>query len=565
MQRIKKYDRTPDGSAKSPSVWIAVYLALFLLAAGTIRVQLMPDARIVAQSHKQYWATVEISSSRGKIEDRNGVPLAVSVPSVSFFIDPKFWNPASSDVLAPVFGASAAKKFSLPLNGRFHWVARNVGVSKAEALAGQKVPGLYTVTEKTRVYPHGSLASHVLGFCDIDGYGQSGIELAWNHILFSPPRSRFMTRDSSGRTIDTMGGKSRADVETAGSIKLTLDSRVQQIMEWRLADGARAVEAEWAAGVCVDPATGEIIALASYPALNPSDRKNLVNQRVVRNNVVGRVFEPGSIFKPITMAIALETGAASPGSTYECKGTIKVADRIIRDNNMRSHGRETLTQVLMNSCNVGMSTMSMNVQRHQAYGLLKQFGFGSLTDVEIAGEEAGLVQPSEEWLGAVAANVFIGQGIAVTQLQAVMAIASIANGGTLLKPYIIAEARDSDGKLLHKGNRRVRYQVMSKQTADFVRNAMKMVVSDGGGKPAFSKRTVIAGKTGTAQVAAAGSYAKGQYVASFVGFWPADNPKYAMLISIGEPKGRRYYGGQLSAPVFKAIVEDVVQITQAKS
>lgn len=563
MLRIRERGN-PDKNSHSHFVWVAAALALLVLAAGTVLVHLSPDARIVAQSERQYWATVTVSSSRGRIEDRNGISLAVSVPSASFFIDPKFWDPVNAPALAPVFGAAAATKFAQPLGGRFHWVARGVAASKAEALTKQKIQGLYSLTEKVRIYPHGSLASHVLGFCDIDGQGQSGIELAWNHILFSPPRTRFMTRDSSGRAINTMGGKSGVAVETAGSIKLTLDSRIQQIMEWRLAEGAKAVSAEWAAGVCIDPSTGEIIALASYPTLDPNDRRNLVNAHTVRNNVVGRVFEPGSIFKPITMAVALESGAATQSTTFVCKGTIAVADKIIRDNNMRAHGHENMTQVLMNSCNVAMSTMAMNMERYQAYGLLKQFGFGEKTDVEIAGEEAGLVQPPEHWLGTVTANVFIGQGIAVTPLQAVMAIGSVANGGTLLKPYIVDEARDSDGKLLHKGSRRVRYQVMSKQTASFIKSAMKMVVSDGGGKQAASKRVVIAGKTGTAQVAASGAYAKGQYVASFIGFWPVENPKYAMLISIGEPKGKRYYGGELAAPVFKSIVEDVVQITQVK-
>jgi len=563
MPKIKR-NIEAAGRSRSRSVWLAVYLMFLALAAGTAWVQLNPNTRIVEQSQKQYWATVAVSSSRGRIEDRNGISLAVSVPATSFFIDPKFWSPDSAGVLTPIFGAETAKKFAKPLNGRFHWVARNLSTPQAEALAREKVPGLYTLTEKTRVYPHGSLASHVLGFCDIDGNGLSGIELAWNHILFSPQRTRLITRDLSGRAVDSMGGKSGIGKDTAGSIKLTLDSRIQQIVEWRLAEGAKAVQAEWASGVCVDPYTGEIIALASYPALDLGNRKSFADERTIRNNVVGRVFEPGSIFKPVSMAIALEVGATSPAAKYQCKGSVRVADKIIHDNNNQAHGIETLTQVLMNSCNVGMSTMAMKVQRHQAYGLIKQFGFGEKTNVEIAGEEAGLVQSPESWLGTVTANIFIGQGIAVTPLQQIMAISSIANGGMLMKPYIVDEARDSDGVLLHKGSRRVRYQVMSKQTADFVRNAMKMVVSDGGGMQAASKRTTIAGKTGTAQIASSGKYVKGQYVASFVGFWPADKPRYAMLINIGEPKGRRYYGSQLAAPVFKAIVEDVVQITQNK-
>ncbi|MEG1823963.1 MAG: penicillin-binding protein 2 [Cloacibacillus sp.] len=506
-----------------------------------------------------------MSPSRGRIEDRNGIPLAISVPTTSFFIDPKFWDPASSDkVLSPFFGKAVGSKFAQERPGRFYWVARNIPVDKANTLAKQKVPGLYTQTEKRRIYPHESLAFHVLGFCDIDQYGQAGVELAWNHILYSPPRSRFMTRDSKGNALDIMSGKSGVVKDTAGSIKLTIDSRIQQILEWRLSEGAKASEAGWAAGVCVDPHTGQIIALASYPTLNPNNRKNLIHTDAVRNNAVGRVFEPGSVFKPITMAIAMETGAVSANSTFQCGGSMILFDKTMSEVHRKAHGVQDLTHVLMNSCNIGMSKMSMGVPRYQAYGMLKQFGFGDKTEVEIAGEEAGLIKQPEEWLGTVPANIFIGQGIAVTPLQEVMAIASIANGGTLLKPYIVEEVRDSAGKMIHRGTKRARYQVISQKTSDFVRQAMKMVVAEGGGKLAKSTKVAVAGKTGTAQVAQSGEYQKGQYVASFVGFWPADRPQYVMLISIGEPKGARYYGGQIAAPVFKSIVEDIVQINPGK-
>ncbi len=562
MPKIRREPK--DERRRSRSVWLAAYAVLIILAVGTAKVQLWPDRRIVIQSQKQYWANVAVSASRGKIEDRRGVPLAISVPSTSFFIDPKYWDPASADVLKGTFGAAAVKKFSRELPGRFHWVGRSVPKERADRLEERKVPGLYTLSEKRRIYPHESLAFHVLGFCDIDEYGQAGVELAWNHILYSPPRTRFLARDSKGNAMDIMSGRSGVVKDTAGSIKLTIDSRVQQIMEWRLGEGAKAAGAAWASGVCVDPHTGEIIALASYPTLNPNNRKNLANTNAVRNNAVGRVFEPGSIFKPITMSIALETGAAGRNSSYTCHGTMKLFDKTMSDVNRRAHGKQDLTRVLMNSCNIGMSLMSMGVPKYQAYGMLKQFGFGEKTEVEIAGEESGLIKQPEEWLGTVPANIFIGQGIAVTPLQVVMAISSIANGGTLLKPYVIDEVRDSAGKVIHKGTRRVRYQVVSRQTSDFVREAMRRVVAEGGGKLAKSDKVMIAGKTGTAQIASSGQYAKGQYVASFVGFWPAEKPRYVMLVSIGEPKGARYYGGQIAAPVFKSIVEDIVQIAPGR-
>ena len=559
MPRIKKNE--PECIRRSKSVWGAVYVALAVLAAGTAWIQLNPDIRVVRQSQKQYWASVAVSASRGEIIDRNGIPLAVSVPATSFFIDPKYWDPKSADLLTGPFGESTAKKFRRGLTGRFHWVARNVPKEKADSLFKNEIPGLYTISERIRVYPHGELASHVLGFCDIDDYGQAGVELAWNHILYSPPRTRFLTRDSKGKTLDIMGGKSGVLKNTSGTIKLTLDSRIQQIMEWRLSEGAKSANASWGAGVCVDPLTGEILALASYPSLDPNDRTNLKDQDAVRNNVVGRVFEPGSIFKPITMSIAIETAAANKNSHYNCRGTMKLADKTMSDVNKKAHGMQDLTHVLMNSCNIGMSLMSMGVPRHQAYGMLRQFGFGEKTEVELAGEESGLIKSPEEWLGTVPANIFIGQGIAVTPLQAVMAIGSIANGGSLLKPYLIAEVLDTDGKVIHKGGRRVRYQVMSPATSEFMRAAMKRVVSEGGGKMAYSPKVSIAGKTGTGQIAAAGEYSKGHYVASFVGFWPEEKPRYVMMISLGEPKGARYYGGQIAAPIFKSIAEDIMQIS----
>ena len=563
MPRIRNLP--PEEYKRSKSVWNAVYAVLILLALGTAWIQLYPDKRIVRQSQKQYWANVAVSASRGDIEDRNGIPLAVSVPATSFFIDPKYWDPKSADRLVPVFGKTVAKKFSVPLQGRFHWVERNVPNTKADKLVREKIPGLYTLNEKIRVYPHGALAFHVLGFCDIDDYGQAGVELKWNHILFSPPRTRFLTRDSKGNTLDVMGGKSGIVKNTSGKIKLTLDSRIQQIVEWRLSEGAKAANAAWGAAVCVDPSTGAIMALASYPTVDPNDRKNLYQKEAVRNNVVGRVFEPGSIFKPITMSIALESAAASGRSIYSCSGSMRLFDKTMSDVNRRAHGVQDLTHVLMNSCNIGMAHMSMGVPKHQAYGMLRQFGFGDRTEIEMSGEESGLLKSPEEWLGTVPANVFIGQGIAVTPIQVVMAVSAVVNGGALLKPYIIGEVLDSTGHVIHKGTRRVRYQVVSKPTSDFICNAMRMVVSDGGGKAAKSDKVLIGGKTGTAQIASGGEYSKGHYVASFVGFWPAQKPKYVMLVSLGEPKGARYYGGQISAPIFKSIVEDVEQIAPEKT
>jgi len=540
----------------SKSVWCAAFIVLIVLMLGSAKVSLRPDYRIINQSHTQYWANVSISATRGKIMDRNGVVLAVSIPTASFFIDPKSWDIKNAKYLREYFGQEVAQKFSRHQPGRFYWIKRNVPGDKAAEIKALGLPGLFTKTEYIRSYPNNAKAFHLLGYCDIDGYGQAGVELAWNHILYSPPRTQFRTRSGSGNSLEQMaGGDSKK--ETCGSLKLTVNAEIQQILEKHLVEAADNAKAKWAAGVCVNPRTGEVLAMASYPSADPNDRSTYRGEEVRRNNVIGRNYEPGSVFKPIMMSIAMEAGAANKKTShFFCKGTIPYADKIIKCNNRHAHGSEDLMHVLMNSCNVGMSVMSRDVKRQQAYGMLKQYGFGERSGIEMAGEERGQVKPPEEWLGTVPANVFIGQGISVTSLQEVMAISSIANGGALMKPYIVKEVIDSYGNVVHKGVPKVRGQVMSSETAAFLRSAMAMVVAEGGGKHAKSDIVKIAGKTGTAQVSERGQYQPGRYVGSFVGFWPAENPKYALLISIGEPQGS-YYGGVISAPVFKAVAEEI--------
>jgi cell division protein FtsI (penicillin-binding protein 3)/stage V sporulation protein D (sporulation-specific penicillin-binding protein) len=504
---------------------------------------------------------MSISTSRGDIRDRNDVPLAISVPSASFFIDPLYWNTASADELAPFFGKRVADKFSRKLTGRFHWVARKVPLDTAQLLIDKKTPGLFTIRESQRMYPHKELASHVIGFCDIDGVGLSGVEREWNNVLFSPTQTRLFVRDARGNLLDLIGSNAGTLQVGAGDIRLTLDSKIQQIIEWKLRQGALDTGSKWGVGICVDPRTGEIIAMASYPWTDLNDRAGFGNSDSLRNNAIGRVYEPGSTFKPIMLGIAKEMGIAPGDEKFFCRGRLAIADGTIRD--VSSHGMLDQEGLLIKSCNTGMATIGNRVNPHKAYGMLKQFGFGAKSDVEISGEEEGLLRSPEEWLGMVKANVAIGQGLAVTPLQLVMGISAIANGGELLKPYVIAEVRNASGKVIHQGRKRVRTAVLSPETCAWLREALSKTVDIGSGKAARVDGVELAGKTGTAQVALQGSYAKGQYVSSFIGFWPYKSPEYVLLVVLGAPSGGRYYGGEIAAPVFKAIVEDMSRLMVA--
>lgn len=560
MPKIRS--RIPRESFNARMAWALIFITLLLLAVQTVRVHIFPDARIKRQSERQYWAHVSISSPRGDVRDRNGIPLAISIPSVSFFIDPLYWDPSNAGKLEPYFGHAIAEKMSGQLPGRFHWVVRKMPPSLAKELIDQKIPGLFTTNESQRMYPHGELASHVVGFCDIDGIGLSGIEKEWNSVLFSPPQKRVFIRNAKGNLIDVIGNNAGALQSGAGNITLTLDSKIQQIVEWKLKQGAIETKSKWGVGVCVSPKTGEILAMASYPWVDLNDRKSFSNAELLRNNVIGRVYEPGSTFKPIMLGIAMEMAHTSRSEGFFCSGKIAIADGVIRD--VSAHGRLGLDGLLLKSCNTGMAAIGNRMNSHNTYGMLRQFGFGVRSGVEIAGEEEGLLRMPEEWLGTAKANIAIGQGLAVTPLQLVMAMSAIANGGDVLKPYIISEITNAGGKMIHQGHRRVRSSVLNPQTCAFIREALFHTVESGTGKGARVKGVKLAGKTGTAQIAAKGEYAKGQYVSSFIGFWPYDDPEYVMLIALGEPSGGRYYGGEIAAPVFRAICEDMSQISVAK-
>lgn len=551
--------RVQRESLHSRLAWFAVFFVIVLLGAQTVRVHIFPDWRTFRQSQKQYWAQIPVSTSRGDIRDRNDVPLAISVPAVSFFIDPQFWQPENAKQLVPYFGEQVAQKFSGKLSGRFRWVARKIHSDPAQQLIDEKIPGLFTIRESQRMYPHNELASHVIGFCDIDDSGLSGVEREWNNVLFSPPQTRFFVKDARGTLLDLIGSNAGALHGGAGAIRLTLDSKIQQIVEWKLKEGAETTGSKWGVGVCINPSTGEILAMASYPWIDLNDRRSFSNAETLRNNAIGRVYEPGSTFKPIMLGVAKEMAITSDAEKFLCRGKIAIADGVIRD--VSTHGTLDLDGLLVKSCNTGMATLGHRMNAHKAYGTLRQFGFGTRSGVEIAGEEEGLLRMPEEWLGTAKANVAIGQGLAVTPLQLVMAIGAIANGGELLKPYIISEVKNANGEIIHQGKKRVRNAVLNPQTCAWLRSALYKTVETGTGKAARVDGIALAGKTGTAQIAARGSYAKGQYVSSFIGFWPYEKPEYVLLIVLGEPSGARYYGGEIAAPVFKSVVEDMSQMS----
>ncbi|MGC9490450.1 MAG: peptidoglycan D,D-transpeptidase FtsI family protein [Thermovirgaceae bacterium] len=539
--------------------WIFLLLCFFVFFYRLYNLHFQPDRRVVSQARTQYWARITLSTTRGVIEDTNGNPLALSTPARTFFVDPAFWDPSNAGALKPYVSEHTYEKLLTDLPGRYFSVARKIDTREAEEILRLRIPGLFHVRETRRTYPQGRTLSHVLGFCDIDDNGLAGLELFWNHLLYSPPQSRVFAEDAGGGIVDISPGGNLDSTTQTGMLRLTIDSRFQHIIEKYMTQAVTENKAEWGAAVMVSPETGEVQAMCSIPDFNPNIRETLASPDALLNNAIGRVYEPGSTLKPVIAGIALSNGNTDSHERFECRGKIRIADTIMHD--ISVHGKLVFPELLIKSCNVGMAIIGDRMDPRTTYGFLQQWGFGSETGIGLPGEESGLLNTPDRWRGSVPANIAIGQGLGVTPLQMAMALSAVVNGGRLLKPYIVREALSPEGIPVYLGKPETLFTVLSDETSAYLKEVLEKVVAEGTGRTVFMGTPRIGGKTGTAQVAKGGIYLENTYVSSFAGFWPVERPRHLLFIVIGHPRGGEYLGGRVAAPAFRKIVEDVLKIT----
>lgn len=525
-----------------------------------------PEPRVLQQSQHQYWRKVPLHSTRGIIQDVKGNALVISDTIPSFAIDPSLLTSEDVDKLDGVISEDMIRKIEDAMKNKKQYVPIAAKVDEKEAARYKSLKAkfkdpraLIEEFDPYRKYTNQRLMSHVLGFCDVDNKGQAGIEQVWDNTLYNPPGQRITVRRRGSQPVSLF----EHDIDrrtTTPVITLTLDSRIQYVVEKHLFKAAQDDGAKWAVCICMEPNTGEIFAMASWPTFNPQDRRN-VNPEVFSNSAVSRGYEPGSTFKPIYLGIALERGWARTDENFFCPAKLKVADGFIRESNSNvAMGNISTAQLLIKSSNVGMAQIGIRTERTKVYDSLLALGFGRESDIELPGVARGILPYPENWRGITPANIAIGQGLAVTPLQLITAMGAIVNGGKLMSPYIVKEAVNSMGETVYKGEPKVMREVYTPETAAWIRRAMRRVVLEGTGKRANTDITELAGKTGTAQVPEGGKYSRNRYVASFIGFWPYDSPKYLMLVVIGEPSSGRIYGGELAAPPFKAIVEEMAEL-----
>jgi cell division protein FtsI (penicillin-binding protein 3) len=544
---------------------LALCLVLFIaLGSRAFQLQILSGKSLKTLAAKQHTQSLQLQPDRGIIYDRNGEKLAATIMADSVCADPsKINNPeAAAGSLASVLGmdrASIQKKLSGVKN--FCWIARRIDPEQAGRVQDLGIEGIFIVKEPKRFYPSGELAGHVIGFVGMDASGLEGLELKYDKLLKGSPEKLLWTRDAKGKRLYPRVERPEADQKENYNLILTIDSRIQHLVESHLKAAVTAKGAKGGFAIVMDPRTGEILALANEMGFDPNTFST-VNPALGKNKAITDIFDPGSTFKPFLAAAAMEEGVAKETDRFDCaNGNYTVGDRVIHEAQRKRHGVLTLREVLKYSSNIGSVKIVEKLGKEKFYHYIRGFGFGAKTGIDLPGEVAGLLRPVENWTRVDTATIAFGQGISVTAVQLISALSAIANQGVLMKPFIVRGLIDKQGKLVQAYHPTLVRRVVSPQTAARLTQMMTEVVGaeDGTGKQARIVNVAVAGKTGTSQKFdfSRNVYSREKVKTSFMGFFPANDPQIAILVILDEPQRDRW-GGVAAAPVFKNIGEQLL-------
>lgn len=514
-------------------------------------------------AQRQYQAVMPVAKRRGKIVDARGRELAVSVPVQSIFADPSaVADPAAAldaiGQMTPLGPERAAILRRMRPDRKFAWVKRRITPEVAEQVHALKIPGIHFVEESRRVYPNGALASQVLGAVSHDAEPLAGLELAFDKYLRTKSESMTYQRDARGRVyFSPVEFNAQDDV---GTMRLTIDKIVQYVTEQAADRAFAATQAQGVMAIVIDVPTGKILAMTSRPTFNPNEYFKYP-QEAWRNRGVTDTYEPGSTFKVLIAAAALEHGV-DPEERFDCEqGSLRVGHAVLHDHGT-SYGVLSLRDIIRVSSNIGAYKVARSVGKRQVADVLSAFGIGARLGLDYPGEVGGVLRAHTTWQPVEFATIAFGQGVTVTPLQLAMTFATIANDGVMMTPYLVEQVSGKHGEVLYHAEPTIRRRVLQPKTAQVLRELLRGVVGEGGGtgRAAASALYSTAGKTGTAQKVREGGrgYAVGRYFASFVGFAPYEVPRIAVFVGVDEPKGA-YYGGAVAAPVFREIVEATLQ------
>lgn len=521
--------------------------------------QLAQHSHYMTLAMRQQRRTLDITPKRGAIYDRNMHPLAMSVPVQSAFAIPTEVKDAgmAARLMSGVLGMQQdVVREKLESGATFVWIQRKLPPEKVQALAALNLKGIYFQEENQRFYPKRDMASHVLGFVDVDDKGLGGIEHEYDALIRSKGEKIVVMADAKKRWFD--GGEAQAD--RGVNIVLTIDEKIQYIAERELAAAIEKTRAPAGTVIVQDPNTGAILALANWPKFNPNAATSASNEART-NRAISNIYEPGSTFKLVTLAAAFDQNLIRAEEVFDCEnGSVRVAGHLIHDH--KKYGMLTVADILANSSDVGAIKIALRLGSQKFYEYIHAFGFGTPTGVDLPSESRGLVNRLDHWGSFSIGSVSMGQEVGVTPLQMVNAVSSVANGGLLYKPHVVQEMRRGDQVLPLEGPSAPEeaHRVVRPETAATLRRLMEGVILHGTGKNARLDGWTAAGKTGTAQKIDPQTkrYSPTSVIASFTGFAPINNPAVTILVSIDSPGGYPHGGGDVAAPVFKRIAEQVL-------
>lgn len=561
-----------------------VFIAMVVLTFRLVHWQFIKGGELQASAIEQQTMDSVVSSKRGVIYDRNGKILAQSVSVQTVTASPSEVKKSGkaeeiANKLADILDMDDDEvEKKITRNSSYEIVKRKVDNKVAEKIRKANLKGIHLVEDSKRTYPYGSLASHIIGFVGTDNQGLAGAEMVYDQYLKGMPGRMISAKSAAGTEMPYKYEKF-INPENGANLVLTIDEVIQHFVEEELKQAVADYDVRnGAACIIMNAKTGEILAMATHPdfdlnapftlpenmqkeleELKGDERDKKYNElinKLWRNKAVVDGYEPGSTFKPFTAAMALEENLVSKNETFFCKGGLQVGNYFIRCWKHGGHGSESFAQGFENSCNPVFMTLGSRIGGSRFYKYFKKFGFTETTGFDLPGEASGTFHTMDRFNDVEVATSSFGQSFIVTPLQLITAYTAITNGGTMVKPHIAKEFVDDNGNVIKSYEPEEIRQAISKETADTIRDILEGVVSNGTSKNAYIKGFRLAGKTGTSEKIPRGN---GKYIASFVGFAPANDPEIIGLLMLDEPMGGNYMGGQIAAPTFKKIFDEVLR------
>jgi stage V sporulation protein D (sporulation-specific penicillin-binding protein) len=549
---------------KQRLAWIAIGMsAFFLIMVGRLAyVQLVQGPALSDKAEELWRRNVPYTAKRGEIQDRNGISLAynVSTPTIwavpAQIVDVDYTAAQLSRVLGTPQAAIKAHLVKRVMIERIQAGGRKITPEKAQLVQALQLPGIRVAEDNRRYYPFQRLASHLLGFVGIDNQGLTGIELANNNYLSGISGGVSFFTDASGRAMPNMPENYQKPRDGL-TMQLTLDQHIQTVLERELDRTMVQFRPNQALGIVMNPKTGEVLAMAAKPDYDPSHYRDYPSEIYNRNLPIWMTYEPGSTFKIITIAAAVNEHKVNlDKDRFNDPGYIKVANARLRCWRRSGHGSQTFLEGVENSCNPGFVLLGQRLGKKKLFDYIRNFGFGTKSGIDLTGEENGILFRLNRVGPVELATTAFGQGVSVTPIQQITAVSAAINGGNLMRPFVTkAWVNQTSGQVVEQTKPKVVRRVISEASSKEVRRALESVVANGTGRNAFIDGYRVGGKTGTAQKVINGRYSNNEYIVSFVGFAPADDPQLIMYVAVDNPKGLQF-GGLIAAPIVKNVMED---------